>query len=249
LVEELRPERSLSRNPLFQVMFVLQDETSPDLTLPGISVTGMPVGTSTAKFELALGVVEKAEGMDVWLSYSTDLFEPASIAAMLDDYKLVLESIVRNRGQHLSDLPTLCWTPQASSEGKNHAANQRREQISLEPSTSRKAFVGPRTPVEERLVGIWSEVLRVEQVSVHANFFELGGHSLLAAQVISRVRNMFSAELPLRRLFEMPTIAGLAKAIYEIQTAETEDDELVAMLSDLSQLSEEEAQQRFAEER
>jgi acyl carrier protein len=183
------------------------------------------------------------------LSYSTDLFEPTSINAMLDDFKLVLESMVRNPGQRLSDLPTLSWTPQARPKEKNRATNERQEQTSLEPSMSRKEFVGPRTPVEERLAGIWSEVLRLENVSVYDDFFELGGHSLVAAQVISRTRNTFHAELPLRALFETPTIAGLAEAIYEIQTAETEDDELAAMLADLSQLSEEEAQQRFAEER
>jgi len=57
---------------------------------------------------------------------------------------------------------------------------------------------------------------------------------------------VFSAELTLRRLFETPTIAGLAEAIYEIQTNETGDDELAAMLAELNQLSEEEAEQRVA---
>ena len=109
-------------------------------------------------------------------------------------------------------------------------------------------FVAPRTPIEERLVTIWSDVLQVERIGVLDNFFELGGHSLLAAQVISRARSALSVELPLRRIFETPHVAGLAEAIYEMQTAETEDEELIAMLAELSQLSEEEAQRKFAEE-
>jgi acyl carrier protein len=70
--------------------------------------------------------------------------------------------------------------------------------------------VAPRTPVEELLAGIWSDVLGVERIGIHDDFFELGGHSLLATQVASRVREAFRVELPLRSLFEAHTIADLA---------------------------------------
>ena len=76
-------------------------------------------------------------------------------------------------------------------------------------------FVSPSTPVEEVLAGIWVEVLGIESVGVRDNFLELGGHSLLATQVISRVRQAFQVELPLRSLFEAPTVAELAKRIEE----------------------------------
>jgi amino acid adenylation domain-containing protein len=74
-------------------------------------------------------------------------------------------------------------------------------------------FVAPRSPVEEMLAEIWAEVLGFEQVSVHDNFFELGGHSLLATQVISRLRDVFQVDLPLRRIFEASTVAGLAERV------------------------------------
>jgi alpha-ketoglutarate-dependent taurine dioxygenase len=75
------------------------------------------------------------------------------------------------------------------------------------------AHVAPRTPTEEILVGIWCEVLRCAAAGTRDNFFELGGHSLLATQVISRVRRAFEVELPLRTIFESPTISALAREI------------------------------------
>jgi amino acid adenylation domain-containing protein len=73
--------------------------------------------------------------------------------------------------------------------------------------------VAPRTPVEAVMVSLWAQLLGLEQVGVTDNFFALGGHSLLATQLISRLRETFRVELPMRSLFETPTIAGLAVAI------------------------------------
>jgi alpha-ketoglutarate-dependent taurine dioxygenase/acyl carrier protein len=70
-----------------------------------------------------------------------------------------------------------------------------------------------RTPTEELLSNIWTEILGLRRVGLHDNFFDLGGHSLLATQVVSRVRETFSVELPLRALFESPTIAELALSV------------------------------------
>jgi amino acid adenylation domain-containing protein len=83
-------------------------------------------------------------------------------------------------------------------------------------------FVAPRTPVEEGLAAIWAQALGVEQVGIHDNFFDLGGHSLLATQVMSRLRNTFQVELPLRSLFDAPTVAGLALAVSRCQAEQAE---------------------------
>jgi amino acid adenylation domain-containing protein len=80
-----------------------------------------------------------------------------------------------------------------------------------------EGFVPPRTLAEELLATIWADVLGQEKIGIHDNFFELGGHSLLATQVISRSREAFQVDLPLRSLFEEPTVAGLVKRIERIQ--------------------------------
>jgi amino acid adenylation domain-containing protein len=78
---------------------------------------------------------------------------------------------------------------------------------------ARKTFVAARTPVEEALASIWSEVLGVEQVGVGDNFFDLGGHSLLATRVVSRVREVFQVEVPLKKFFEAATVRELGQHV------------------------------------
>ena len=79
--------------------------------------------------------------------------------------------------------------------------------------SQQKDYVAPRTPTEKMVAQIWGQVLKVEQVGIDDNFFELGGHSLLATQVISRLQEALQISLPLRSLFESPTVAQLSEVI------------------------------------
>ncbi|MHC5744030.1 MAG: non-ribosomal peptide synthetase [Nostoc sp.] len=83
-------------------------------------------------------------------------------------------------------------------------------------------FVAPRNPIEEMLALLWTQVLKVELLGIHDNFFELGGHSLLATQLVSRIRNVFKVELPLRELFARATVAELAQSIRQLQQQDLE---------------------------
>ncbi len=107
-------------------------------------------------------------------------------------------------------------------------------------------YVAPRTPAEELVAAIWSDVLGVSQVGAEDNFFELGGHSLLAVRVIARLRSIFPADLPLRVLFERPTVESTARAVTEAVGGEDVANEIVQLYKQLQELSEEEVQESLS---
>jgi amino acid adenylation domain-containing protein len=116
-------------------------------------------------------------------------------------------------------------------------------------------WVGPRTETEVQLAEIWRELLKVERVRVDESFFELGGHSLLVLQMTARIRRTMEVELPVRTVFESPTIAGLAQEVQKARAAglrphtpilpgrqhPTSDPDQEALLTQLNRLSAEEA--------
>ena len=121
-----------------------------------------------------------------------------------------------------------------------------------EPSTIRPSldapFVPPRTPVEQLLSGIWTEVLGLDRVGIHDNFLDLGGNSLLAARVISRILAALHVDLPMRSLFDAPTIAEMAAVIACNQGDKVDRSDLFHVLTEMESLSDEEAQRFLAEE-
>jgi amino acid adenylation domain-containing protein len=107
-------------------------------------------------------------------------------------------------------LPELPLTPNGKVD---------RRALPAPDSAAEESFEAPQTPIEEMLAGLWASVLGVERVGRGDDFFALGGHSLLATQMIARLRQLLDIELPLRALFENPTLAGLAACVEEAHTA------------------------------
>ena len=119
------------------------------------------------------------------------------------------------------------------------------------PGTSRpdleNPLVRPRTPFEEALSAIWSELLDLDEVGVHDNFLDLGGDSLLASRVISQVIRRLRVELPLRTLFDSPTVADMALVIVQHQANEADEANLDRLLAELEVTSDEQATRPVAD--
>lgn len=107
----------------------------------------------------------------------------------------------------------------------------------------------PRNQIEQTIASIWHDLLGINRIGIYDNFFELGGHSLLAVQTISRLREVFQVEIPLRSLLlETPTIAGLAEVIAVNQPQQQDLEDMDQLLAEIERLSGDEVQAKLAEE-
>jgi acyl carrier protein len=109
----------------------------------------------------------------------------------------------------------------------------RLSQISKAGHVTDDNFVAPRTALEEELAALWAEILKVERVGINDNFFDLGGHSLLATRLIFRLREHFNVDLPLRALFEAPTVAAIAPVIVQGQIEQIDSEDMAKVLTAL----------------
>ena len=143
-----------------------------------------------------------------WREYGTDPLRAKVVAALVPELR-----------EHLKDrlpeymMPSAFVLLDALPLNANGKVDRRSLPMPAGFRQMAASYVAPRTPTEEQLAAIWSEVLQVAKVGIHDDFFELGGHSLLATQVISRIRDSLGVEVPVRAMFESPTIQGLAVAV------------------------------------
>ena len=121
-----------------------------------------------------------------------------------------------------------------------------------DPGTSRPElttpYVAPRTPIEKELAKIWAEGLSTDEVGIHDDFFDLGGHSLSATRIIARVIATFKLQLPVRALFDSPTVAAMSVVISSKEGQKADEEDLKRLLSEIESLSEETDEELPAEQ-
>jgi acyl carrier protein len=101
-----------------------------------------------------------------------------------------------------------------------------------------EVYLAPRTPLEEVIAAIWAETIGIERVGIHDNFFELGGHSLLATQVISRIRDEFEVELPVRLMFEGMSVEETAEAIVSREAEAGQSEKIARAMKAVDEMGE-----------
>ena len=207
LVEMLSSVTEQPHAPLFQVALVLQNTSMPSLSLSGLEAVPFRVDEEKpSQFDLVLYFKESAHGLGASLRYNTELFEAATIAEMRGHFRTLLEGIVADPDQQLSDLPCLTEAERQLLPifGSQNLSN------SNDLGETRRA---PKDALEVQLVDIWKRVLRRDSVGVADNFFALGGHSLLALSLFAQIQRIFGKELPLATLFQAPTVEQLASIL------------------------------------
>ncbi len=110
-------------------------------------------------------------------------------------------------------------------------------------------YAAPETELQKEVAGVWQNLLGIGQIGIYDDFFDLGGNSLMGTQLISRLRDTFKVELPIRALFEDPTISGVCKVIEQEKDSGSGDDDMSRMLKELEEMDSSDVQEMLEKRR
>ena len=258
LVKELNPERSLARHPLFQISFNLDDGISPELELLGTEVERLEFHTGTTKFDLSLTIVDRTPEMKLRIEYNNGLFSPQMIDRMAGQFRNLLEGMIANPDNPISLLPLLTHVEQVQilKEGDlgradlneieskydgQQSSNYEAKPKQLPSPDAGERFLTPRTSVEQVLARIWKEILNSGRLGAQDNFFDLGGNSLLALRLVSKLQDVLQINLPVRMVFEWPTLGELTQVVLSISEDAERTENMAQIVLWVADLSDEQA--------
>jgi hypothetical protein len=232
IVDAVRAPRSLSYNPLFQIMFATFRAAVQSRQFGQLTATPYVIESNTSRFDLSVNIIE---GLDrtwwVQAEYSTELFDHPRITSMLEAYTMLLRSILADSHRHLSDLQI---SQSASDVSANilQSVTSKAVPASIAGSSMNGRALGwpdpvraniastnsgsaaiPLDHVEGKLIDIWQQWLKISPIGVDDDFFALGGNSLLAIALVADVNRTFGRTLPVSSLFRDATIRSMAKRL------------------------------------
>jgi amino acid adenylation domain-containing protein len=210
---------------------ILQISSSPVL-----SERGRIASSAASSFLDAFATSQSGASGNLWASVRWDGhalagFKPDGAAIAPEETAKAFDRLFTA----LSASPEIIISPGDPTAIIDHAARQTAIEAASDltdrPQTNLESdFVAPRTEAQRRIAEIWQKLLGVERVGARDNFFELGGHSLLAVQLVSTIREAFRIDLPLRKLFEAPTVADMASAVEQTERQQlNRGDELMQL--------------------
>src|SRR5215469_1444491 len=189
-----------SRNPLFQVMFIMQDAPKGGGEFPGLAVSSFPLELETAKYDLNVWL-RPLRGIEIVFEYNSDLFEPRTMEEMLHCYQQLLKLIAENPDAHIS----------------GSARPARPEYLALQVRGDCFA-ADAEDEVQAKLIDIWQKTLGRKPIGITDDYFQLGGTSLLAVRLFAQIEEVLRVKLPLSVLITAPTIKKLSPIIRNGET-------------------------------
>ncbi len=206
----------LAHTTLTRAMFALQNIPNQTLDLKDIEINSEYIERPISNFDLSLSMEEKEEQLSGVLQYKIAYFENNSIRKFIEDFQILIESIVANPEQSLSSLSSLISRKKLSSkQGKSLDCGhllplQHSDEVNACP------YVPPRDSLEFKVSQIWQKVLGSSHpIGIHDNLFLLGASSLSIALIAEKIQETFQTELPLTTLFQTPTIEQVSKLLRE----------------------------------
>lgn len=220
IVASLQPERDLSFNPVFQVMFSVIKSAMQSHAFGSLTAFPYVVNTNTSILDLSATFIQDSDARWwVQFDYNTSLFQHDRIGRMFEDYTLLLRAFTTGPQSYidyvlLPSVPRPTASGEPASSGRNGHGKLNPHALTRVASRFKRGEEAETTLAEQALLAeIWEKVLRVPKVGLHDNFFDLGGHSLLAARLIAQIQDATGHKIPVSAIFRAPTIASFARLL------------------------------------
>ncbi len=209
ILKELQSEQKVTKNSLFQTLFIFENATKKPLRLANTSVTPLNLTTGLTKFDLTLFVEEKQGELSGSIRYKSAMYDTSMIEQMIGQYKEILKQLVKYPNQTLRELPGLTESERNELLAAQSRENEKRRETSSPPNLVRQqSYKTPQTKMESQIAGIWQEVLGIDKVGIQDNFFELGGDSMLLVILIGKLEDALKKEFSVIDIFRNPTISS-----------------------------------------